>query len=740
MKLALTLILSVFVAFGLVTAGFTIYQGSVEREKLTAGLEKRIKDVAEHNIRIDSQFFCSTGSERFAHYHDSIIKNEDLLGLAIYCSSDSLLCTGDIRPLLNNALKYLPLLLYTNNTLGEFITASDRKIYQYIRPFRSPGGIKAAVIVYADAEFIDRAVQKLWIHNLVKWVIQASIVSLIIFLIIKWGILSHINRFVAWSKAMRTGNTEYHDTPRTSGFLEPLHEEIENIAKAIKEAKTNAEEEARLRTSAETIWTPERLKIEVTNLLQKSKMIVVSNREPYMHIYDGKEIRCIVPASGMITAMEPILKACSGLWIAAGTGDADRETVDKDGRLPVPPEDPRYTLKRIWLTKEEEEHFYYGFSNEGLWPLCHIAHTRPTFRIDDWNYYRKVNEKFAKVVLAETSGEEQPFILIQDFHFALLPELIKKEKPGARVAIFWHIPWPNPESFGICPWQAEILNGILGADLIGFHTQYHCNHFMETVNRALESRVSWENFSIKIGSHITFVKPFPISISFTMKDYDASDLKTDPAKILSKHGINASFIGIGVDRIDYTKGLIEKFQALERFFEKYPEYTGKLTFIQIGAPSRTFLKSYSDMVASVEDEADRINTKLKTKNWKPILLLKRHHSHEEIIPFYNSANFCMVTSLHDGMNLVAKEFVASRTHNDGVLILSRFAGASQELQGALVINPYDIEKSADSIKTALEMSLEEQIHRMKQMRLIIIRQNIFSWAAGLIRTMAAINS
>ena len=249
-------------------------------------------------------------------------------------------------------------------------------------------------------------------------------------------------------------------------------------------------------------------------------MIVVSNREPYMHIHDGKEIKCIVPASGMITAMEPILKACSGLWIAAGTGDADRETVDKYDKVQVPPEEPKYTLKRLWLTKEEETHFYYGFSNEGLWPLCHIAHTRPTFRIDDWNHYKKVNEDFARAVLEETEDEEQPFILIQDFHFALLPELIKKEKPHAKVAIFWHIPWPNPESFGICPWQREILRGMLGADLIGFHTQYHCNHFLETVSSALEARVLWENFSVKMGGQTTIVKPFPISIAFTLKDYD----------------------------------------------------------------------------------------------------------------------------------------------------------------------------------------------------------------------------
>ena len=279
---------------------------------------------------------------------------------------------------------------------------------------------------------------------------------------------------------------------------------------------------------------------------------------------------------------------------------------------------------------------------------------------------------------------------------------------------------------------------MLGADLIGFHTQYHCNHFLETVNNALESRVVWDNFSVNMAGHTTFVKPFPISIAFTLKDYHNNAEKNNSAHLLHEHGISAKYMGIGVDRIDYTKGIVEKFLAVERFLEKYPAYVGKFTFVQIGAPSRTLLKNYSDMVSAVESEANRINWRFKSKNWKPILLLKRHHSHEEITPFYSSANFCMVTSLHDGMNLVAKEFAAARTQNDGTLILSRFAGASQELQGAIIINPYDIEKSADAIKLALEMTTEEQNLRMKQMRQMIMAHNIYSWAASLLRTMATI--
>lgn len=523
-------------------------------------------------------------------------------------------------------------------------------------------------------------------------------------------------------------------------FLAPLHAEITQIARAMHEAQAKAEEEARLRTTGESVWTSDRLKIEMGNLLNGKKMIVVSNREPYMHIHEGKEIKCIVPASGMITAMEPILKACGGLWIASGSGDADKETVDKDDKVQVPPLNPKYTLKRVWLTKEEESHYYYGFSNEGLWPLCHLAHTRPTFRIEDWEYYKKVNEKFAETILEECKDEEQPFILIQDYHFALLPELIKRKKPRARVAIFWHIPWPNPESFGICPWQKEILTGMLGADLIGFHTQYHCNHFLETVNNTLESRVSWEKFSVKMNGRNTHVKAFPISIAFTLKDLDDKSRKEGIKRILGVHGINAEFMAIGVDRIDYTKGLIEKFLSVERFFEKFPDYIGRFTLVQIGAPSRTLIKSYSDMVSDVEKEAERINLRFKSKNWKPILFLKGHHSHEQINPYYKNADMCIVSSLHDGMNLVAKEFVATRNENDGVLILSRFAGASLDLTGALIINPYDIENSAIAIRNALEMSISEQESRMMQMRETIVGNNIYYWASSLLRAMASIQN
>jgi trehalose 6-phosphate synthase len=737
MRLSLTLILSIFFGVGLVTLGFAVFQISAERARLKNELESKVLQVG-NDISYDTSLFSrAVNEETKKNIIDSLLPRYYLAGIAIFYNADSILNNAEIKPLLPGAYSYVRQAIAKDEPVGTFVENNDRSYYQYVRP-QSRDGI--TMVLYSDAGYIGGIIKSIQYRNLLRWLIQAVIISLLSLAVIKWGIFNPINRIVNWTKAARSGKIEELAKYPPSGFLAPLHDEILHITKEMQTAKVSAEEEARLRTKGEAIWTPERLKAEVQNLLLNKKMIVVSNREPYMHIREGADIKCIVPASGLITAMEPILNACGGLWIASGTGDADKETADEHGKLQVPPEDPRYTLRRLWQTKEEEIHYYYGFSNEGLWPLCHIAHTRPVFRMEDWLFYKKVNEDFATAVLEETVNDKQPFILIQDYHFALLPELIRKGKPDARIAIFWHIPWPNPESFGICPWQREILRGMLSADLIGFHTQYHCNHFLETVNNALEARVGWDNFTVKMAGHTTFVKPFPISIEFTRKDYDnITPPVKSAASLLHEYGIPARYMGIGVDRIDYTKGIIEKFLAVERFIEKNPSYKGKFTFVQIGAPSRTFLKNYSDTHTDVEKEAERINNRFKGKSWKPILLLDRHHSHEEISPFYAAANFCMVSSLHDGMNLVAKEYVATRNTNTGALILSQFTGASQELHGALIINPYDIEQTADTIKYALEMEEDEQVQRMMQMRQAIMKNNIFTWASDLLRTMATLN-
>jgi trehalose 6-phosphate synthase len=742
MRINLALIVSLIVAVGIVAFAFTAIQISSERQKLNNDLQTNTVRVAEDFYRSHFRRLEKGDSLSSKEITDSVINLYSFVGMAVYYNRDSIIPLNDLTPpLLEHSSDFIARTISADSSMGNMIKVDGKKYYEYIKVIKRLDKPSIAAIFYADAGYIRNIVNGIWLGNFLRWFLQALIIAVLTLLIIRWGILTPINRVVEWIKAARFGNVEQFEKRPPISFLRPLYKEISGIAQAMQEAKAIAQEEARLRTTAEAIWTPERLNEEMKQVLEDKMMVVVSNREPYMHVRAGKEIKCIVPASGMVTAMEPILKACGGLWIASGSGDADRETVDEHDKVQVPPYENKYTLRRVWLTKEQEDHYYYGFANEGLWPLCHIAHTRPVFRTEDWEYYQQVNKMYADAVLEEIKNQEDPFILVQDYHFALLPKLIKEQRPDAKVAIFWHIPWPNPESFGICPWQKELLSGMLGADLIGFHTQYHCNNFLETVNNTLESRVIWENFSVKIGNQFTLVKPFPISIAFTLKDYDnETDTSSQASEVLKQYGINADYLGVGVDRIDYTKGLIEKFLAIERFLEKYPIYQGRFTFVQIGAPSRSLLKTYADTISAVEQEANRINWKFKSKNWQPILFLKKHHSHEEILPFYKSANLCMVTSLHDGMNLVAKEFIAARNQNDGVLILSQFAGASQELLGAMIINPYDTEQVADAIKGALEMPKEQQYHKMKQMRRVIMGHNVYSWAAAILRTMASIQN
>ncbi|OGS24214.1 MAG: trehalose-6-phosphate synthase [Elusimicrobia bacterium RIFOXYB2_FULL_50_12] len=465
---------------------------------------------------------------------------------------------------------------------------------------------------------------------------------------------------------------------------------------------------------------------------------MISNREPYMHIIDeaaGKP-RCVRPASGVVTALDPVMKACGGQWIAQGSGNADRKFVNSKDKLGVPPDDIHYILKRIWLSKEEENGYYYGFSNEGLWPLCHITYTRPVFRESDWQMYKKVNQKFADSLIEELPAKNA-FVFIQDYHFTLLPRMIKEKRPDATVAMFWHIPWPNPEVFSICPYQEEILDGMLGCDLIGFHVQYHCNNFIDTANRMLECRIDTERFSVIRSNKETYIRSFPISVDNISYSAANDNLAEEINDIRKEHDLEGKIVGLGVERIDYTKGILERILAIDRFLDKYPEYKGKFVFIQLASPSRTHIKHYHDLMGEIDELVERINWKHSENGWKPVIYLKKHFSSDEIKPYYALADLCIVSSLHDGMNLVAKEYVASKNDCKGTLILSCFTGAARELMDAVQINPYSTEKFADAIRYAIEMPEEEKSRRMKAMRKIVAENNVYRWAGGIINELAS---
>ncbi|MBP7215891.1 MAG: trehalose-6-phosphate synthase [Candidatus Omnitrophica bacterium] len=466
---------------------------------------------------------------------------------------------------------------------------------------------------------------------------------------------------------------------------------------------------------------------------------MVSNREPYLHVLDehtGAPV-CVRPASGVVTAIDPILRACGGTWVAHGSAEADKQFVNSKNKLGVPPEDIRYILKRVWLSKEEEVGYYYGFANEGLWPLCHVTHTRPIFRESDWQMYKAVNEKFAESVLEELPSRN-PFIFVQDYHFTLLPQIIKNKRPDATIALFWHIPWPNPEVFAICPYQREILDGMLACDIIGFQVQNHCNNFLDTTNRLIECRVDTEKFSVVRENKETFIRPFPISVN-GFSEHDVQDKNISKAeKIRQEFQLHDKIIAVGVDRIDYTKGLIERILAVDRFLEKYPEQKGKFVLVQLAAPSRTHIKRYHELMSEIDDLVEKKNWKYQEGGWKPIVYLKRHFSPEEISPYYSLADICIVSSLHDGMNLVAKEYVASRKNADGALILSRFTGAARELTDAVQINPYAIEEFADAIKFTIDLTPEEKRKRMENMRKIVSENNVYRWAGNIITELTAL--
>jgi len=667
---------------------------------------------------------------------------EHLTGVVVYNpQGESIAITPGLAPHLADEPAVARQAASNGQSAGEYIRLGEASVYIYAVPLRRDDAVVGSLAIIHDASYINAQSRRVWRDTFLRVLVLVFLITLTTLLIVRWSIAGPIARAAQWMRALRVGKASSRPTAPDLDLFRPLANEMATFAASLTAARSAAEQEAQLRQAADTIWTAERLSVHVRGKLGESRLFVVANREPYIHKHQGRNVEAIVPASGLVTALEPILRACDGTWIAHGSGDADRETVDTHDRLRVPPDDPRYTLRRVWLSKEEEEGYYYGFSNEGLWPLCHIAHTRPLFRGSDWEHYERANRRFADAVLKEMEGMDHPVLLAQDYHFALLPRMIKKARPDARVAIFWHIPWPNPEAFGICPWQRELVDGLLGADLIGFHIQSHCTNFLQTVDRALESRIDWEHFTVNREEHRTVVKPFPISVEFPENPPPAEageSVYMERVALLRELGVEATFLGVGVDRVDYTKGILERFLAIERLLEKHPTYRNKFTLLQIGAPSRTHIKRYHDLLGEVEAEAERINWRFQTGKWKPIVYMKRQHSHTEIQRFYRTADLCLVTSLHDGMNLVAKEFVAARQDEQGVLVLSRFTGAARELADALLVNPYDIEQMAEAIRFALEMNTEERKARMQRMRKVVREHNIYRWASTLIAELCEV--
>ena len=602
----------------------------------------------------------------------------------------------------------------------------DGPLHVSFNPIAAENGMLGQLVVVNDMSIVQRrsADTKKYVYYLFAAI--ATVVALITVIIaeISW------RGWVAGLKVLLKGQTllrEPEGLKRTAPELRPIARDLQALVR-------DMESERQSRDESQTVWGPAALRRILKQDLHGDEVLIVSNREPYIHTRRKDNVIEIQrPASGLVTALEPIVRACSGTWIAHGAGTADRDTVDRNDHVMVPPEHPSYKIRRVWLSKEEEKGYYYGFANEGLWPLCHIAHTRPIFRAEDWEHYKSVNQRFADIVVQEARTED-PIILVQDYHFALLPRMVRERLPRATIITFWHIPWPNPEAFGILPWREEVLEGLLCSSILGFHTQFHCNNFFDTVDRFLEARVDRETFSISYGGETTEVRRYPISIEWPPAPL-AVQVPVPEARrrVRERLGLQQDVkLGVGVDRLDYTKGILERFMAIERLLELEPRWVGKFAFLQVAAPSRSSIDEYQNLEARVRALAARINERFGSPGYLPIILKIEHHDAAQVYELYRASELCYVSSLHDGMNLVAKEYVAARDDEQGVLMLSQFTGAARELSEALIVNPYDIEQCAAAMHIALTMSPDEQRTRMRSMRNLVQEFNVFRWAGRML--------
>ena len=719
-------------AIALIVGSFTFYQANREELSLSSDLQYRTRVLADSLAESIKQLLMQGSRMAIQKTVDKIASNERITALWVFDSAGRVAAySGTVSDVSGSALAIRA--MDSNSSFSEFTRNGEERAYVFVNPIRQGERTIGALMVVEKADYIDEAIRSIWRENLLRLFLQLLLFAAVIFVLVRWVFFRSILKMVESLKAVRKGNSEIDAVPGTS-FFEPLAGEISKVTMSLRQARHSASEEARMRLEKiDSPWTAERLKEFIKAYLKDRPIFVISNREPYVHNKVKNKIEWSVPAGGVVTALEPVMEACGGTWIAHGSGDADKATVDAEDKIAVPPEEPKYTLKRVWLTEKEINGYYTGLSNEALWPLCLMAHTRPLFRAEDWSEYKRVNAKFAKTLLDEIRHAKRPIVLVQDYHLALVPEMIKKVRPDALVALFWHIPWPSAAQFNICPWREELLFGMLGADLIGFHTQQYCNNFIDTVGNEVESRIDYERFSVFRGTHQTLIKPFPISIAFP--GIAEGHGKLDKT-VLTVLGIKSTYLVLGVDRLDYTKGILERFKGIEFLLDKHPEYSGNLTLLQIASPTRETVEKYREYAMRVTEEAVRINKKFGTKDWKPIVLEKRNYTHEALIHLYQHANVCLITSLHDGMNLVAKEFVAARRDEFGVLVLSQFTGASRDLKGALLINPYSAEETSEVLRIALTMPKAEQNKRMKTMRDSVRDYNIYRWSAELIKALS----
>lgn len=713
MRLSFRFIIPLIIMLGLIAYALVPLVDNLTLQWFKKDLNLRAQLIARSIDNTIAQIEFSKVSISIVPIFEDFAKDERLLAIG-FCNTSKILEFKSSR---------FPSEIFCGETGDAFHDLKEGPVHVYNYKLTTNTFLTGDLIIIHDMSFVKRRSETSKYYILLFFLFLTLIVSFTTVIIAQLSLRD-------WLRGIRSlmrgdGLSALKLKKHTSEFR-PIVRDLRILVKELEKNRKIRDEEL-------LSWTPGSLKEILNKELAGDEILILSNREPYIHNKKDGKIEVTIPASGLVTALEPIMRACSGTWIAHGSGNADKEVVDKHDHIKVPPEDPAYQIRRIWLSKEEKNGYYFGFANEGLWPLCHIAHTQPVFRTRDWNTYKAVNEKFANAVVEEAKTHN-PVVLIQDYHFALAPKLIREKLPEATIITFWHIPWPNAESYSICPWREEILEGLLGSSILGFHTRFHCNNFLDAADRFLECRIDRDASMISYQKKATAIEDYPISI-----EWPPRALKKVPKifecknKVREKNNIKKDTkIGIGVDRLDYTKGILERFMAVERLFELYPEFIGKFSFVQIAAPTRTSINQYQFFENEVRVLAQKINEEYSSENFTPIILLIEHHGPDQVFEYFRGSDVCFVSSLHDGMNLVAKEFISSRDDEQGVLILSQFTGASKELSEALIVNPYDSDQCAHALALALRMSNTEQKERMQNMRGQVQEYNVFRWAGKML--------
>ncbi len=739
-RLSRSLRVGLFIAsiIGLATGLFAWHQVESEHENDVEEVTRRAHVLAQQLSERVLRALEMPEAEVRAALERRLEGYQRLLGYAVYRADGQLLVAGKTVAEFSGSLDGpARAALQSGKAVTQLTRTAGMRVHVFAEPLRNKERTTGALVVVHDVTYLDdREVARM--AQYAFWVLIVTLLAVALVMASTWFAYERpLRRLADWMRRLRVENVAEAPPPGLPSGR--LHSESDRLAASFRAARSTGRALSKAALHAEQVWTPERLRTHALVALGEAhQLIVVSNREPYLHQWRDGKPHVIVPAGGLVTALDPVLQACGGVWIAHGAGEADREAADADGRLTVPPDDARYTLKRVWLSHEEENGYYYGFSNEGLWPLCHLAHERPIFRASDWEHYQRANRRFADAVLDEV-GTGKAVVLVQDYQLALVPRMLKEARPDLRVGLFWHIPWPNPDAFRICPWGVQILEGMLGADLVGFHLQQYCNNFLDTVDRVLESRLDWDHFSVELRGGRSRVQPFPISVQpWSGRHVSAGDdLARRIVRFKAQYQLGDAWLAVGVDRIDYTKGLPERFQAVARFLEKYPQYRGRFTLVELGAPSRTHIPRYREHLDGLEALAEEINWKYQTHGWRPIRFLIANHDAQTVHTFLRMAPMCIVSSLHDGMNLVAKEYVAAQTGGNGVLVLSEFAGAARELADALIVNPYDIEQFAEAIRYGVEMDETERQTRMRRLSRQVEEHNVYRWAASFLTELGA---